>query len=488
MDSNVERDGTAFQMMPFLANVHRNEYIDEVQSAAAFVASIDVEALGCIGISRSLETHFWPAHTIVTFPFFTDLERNNDLPITKARINQSRIQAANVYVHIPFCTGVCEYCAYARIGSAHEERVSEYLVTLEKELDVWARLLGGHLPRACSLFLGGGTPSAIPENCLAQLMEMLARSFGISPRCTFPSTSEVSPETVLGPTGHLKLYHLKSHGISRISMGVQSFSDRVASEVRRRHNGSAAVEAIGNIRDAGFENINIDLMYGLPGQDVNTWIDSLRSAVALGLPSITMHQLKVKAKSQLATPAKLLKTVGWSQRESLFFAYLGKLILEKAGYSRIGVYRFVLDSREARQYNTQEYRMANLLGLGCSSYSFLANCTTYNIFNQTEYKISVNEGRVPLGVGRLLSPRELRTRFLIFGLRCGVSEADFDAAVPDHGRTIADHFPIFDELRACGLIEITSGARYKFSTLGFLFAEEIGEVLADSQPDSSRSV
>ena len=457
------------------------DYLDIAHTAASFVANLDLVALEKLGIARTLETKFWPAHTIVTYPFFNDLERNNDVAGALARIERTLIPSANIYVHIPFCTGICEYCAYARIANKSAEQVEDYVNAIERELGVWKELLGGRLPAATSLYLGGGTPTAIPTHSLARLLDLLGERFDAPQITDFERTSEVSPETVVGVEGRAKLAVLKSRGFSRISMGVQSFSDKLASEINRRHTKATVIAAIDNIREVGIENLNIDLIYGLPGQSLGTWIETLATAIQLRLPSITMHQLKVKNKSQLAVPRNSYKTSGWSQEESLLFGYLGKLVLQEAGYSQLGVYRFVRDGGTAAQYRNQTYRMSNLLGLGSSSYSFIADCTTYNAFNQANYKTRVFSDLVPLEVGRPLSPAELRARFMIFGLRPGVSEVDFASAFPDDRRGIINVFPVVPALREHGLIERVEDGRYRLSATGLLFANEIGLLLASTQ-------
>src|ERR1700749_40984 len=180
MQPHPDHDSAHCGVKPNPTRDSNNDYSELIQISESFVAGIDLEALGKLGISRSLETKFWPAHTIVTYPFFSDLENNNNIPDTLTQIEQTEIRVANIYVHIPFCTGICEYCAYARVASRNEQQASEYVSALEKELDVWKRLLGGRLPTASSLYIGGGTPTAIPTQSLAQLMEILAAAFGVS--------------------------------------------------------------------------------------------------------------------------------------------------------------------------------------------------------------------------------------------------------------------------------------------------------------------
>lgn len=469
-----------------LTGASTGAYSDLLKESESFVAGIDLEALGELGISRSLETKFWPAHTIVTYPYFNDLESNTNIAGTLLQIQQAEVSHANIYVHIPFCTGICEYCAYARVAGRNEQQVSEYLNALKQELEIWKRLFNGRLPSASSLYIGGGTPTSIPTQAFEHLLEMLAEYFGLSQNCNFECTCEVSPETVADADGRTKLNLLKSWGVSRISMGVQSFSDKLASEINRRHTESTVIRAIDNIRQTGIDNLNIDLMYGLPGQDLDVWVDSLATAVGLELPSITLHQLKLKSKSLLATPKKLIKTAGWSQEKSLLFGFLGKRILQQEGYTQLGVYRFVRDKDVAVHHYGKNYRMSNLLGLGSSSYSFLGNCTTYNIFNQDAYKTNVCDGKLPLGVGRPLSGAELRARFVIFGIRIGISEADFQEEFPEnHFGKMADYFPLIETLRDRGLIERISGAKDRLSTIGLLFANEIGMLLASTQSRGS---
>ncbi len=147
-----------------------SEFPEVVQFAQDFVGRVPYDALRALGVYKSLDTPFWPAHTIVTFPFYRDLESRSDVEGCLSQMRTAQVEAAHIYVHVPFCTAVCDYCAYSRIGSVGEDRVGAYIVALRSEVKWWKAHFGGRLPSASSIYFGGGTPTSISLDALGELL------------------------------------------------------------------------------------------------------------------------------------------------------------------------------------------------------------------------------------------------------------------------------------------------------------------------------
>ena len=189
---------------------------------------------------------------------------------------------AGIYVHIPFCASRCSYCDFfstLRLADVGHDYVEAVIAE--------ARLRMGELhgEPVKTLYLGGGTPSQLPIPLLERLVQGLRDTFGLSGLEEF--TVEANPDDVT-PEWCAALLPL---GVNRVSMGVQTFEDDILRFIGRRHTARQAVEAVSRLRDVGINNISIDLIFGLPGQTVASWTDSVRQAIALKPQHISAYGL-----------------------------------------------------------------------------------------------------------------------------------------------------------------------------------------------------
>ncbi|MDE2823386.1 MAG: coproporphyrinogen-III oxidase family protein, partial [Chloroflexota bacterium] len=176
------------------------------------------------------------------------------------------MQPIALYVHIPFCETKCPYCdfnTYAKI----ESLIPDYVAALRTEIGLWGGLLDS--PPVRTVFFGGGTPSYLPSNDISSLMATISRSFALQ------DDAEITLEANPGDFTPDKLRHFLDAGINRLSIGVQSFDDGLLTLLGRRHTASDAVDAYRMAHGAGFDNVSIDLMYGLPHQTVDHWQKTL---------------------------------------------------------------------------------------------------------------------------------------------------------------------------------------------------------------------
>ncbi|HZK86300.1 MAG TPA: radical SAM family heme chaperone HemW, partial [Desulfosporosinus sp.] len=193
----------------------------------------------------------------------------------------------SLYIHVPFCVKKCDYCAFYSHSLLHSPKdlTSVYLDGLEVEM----AKRGKDAPLGVSsLFIGGGTPTALNNRDLDRFMTMLHRHFQLNPGVE--RTMEGNPGTITSS----KLEILRRYGINRFSLGVQSFDDRLLSAVGRLHSAKEAREAIGRLRTAGFENINLDLMFGLPGQDMANWQATIEEALSYSPEHLSLYGLMLE--------------------------------------------------------------------------------------------------------------------------------------------------------------------------------------------------
>jgi oxygen-independent coproporphyrinogen-3 oxidase len=196
---------------------------------------------------------------------------------------------AGLYIHIPFCASKCIYCDfYSLAGSSHD--TGQYVDALVAELKLRHRELAEPLR---TLYVGGGTPSLLPLGQFARLVDAVGRVAPLDSVEEF--TVEVNPDDVTA--GYIA--GLKELGVNRISMGVQSFDDRDLRFINRRHTARQAIEAVRAIRQAGVHNVSIDLIYGIPGQTLDSWSRTVDQAVALGVEHISAYSLMYEQGTRL---------------------------------------------------------------------------------------------------------------------------------------------------------------------------------------------
>ena len=331
---------------------------------------------------------------------------------------------SGLYVHVPFCLQKCAYCAFYSVPLADVHGggpVEDYFEGLAAEI----RLRQQDTPfGVSSLFIGGGTPTALAPEGLERLLKMLVFSFE-----DIEATSEANPGTITPE----KLRILREYGINRISLGAQSFSDRLLKEIGRIHNAEAIREAVRLIRLEGFNNLNLDLMFGLPGQDRKTWQESVEEALRLGPEHLSLYALSLEAGTSLATRYSLgqgktssrLPHLPDDDEQADMYEWAVECLV-RAGYSHYEVSNFALPGKECR-HNLEIWRGKDYLGLGPGAVSTLGGVRWKNAEDLAVYGQRLRNGELPLMEVEHLSERERMTERLLLGLRlsAGVSLEEF---------------------------------------------------------------
>ncbi len=262
---------------------------------------------------------------------------------------------SKIYLHLPFCLRKCPYCAFYSETAPSEERMEAYLFALEKEMGWWKSSLENPL-RAATLYIGGGTPSLLPPKLWKKLFAALDGSvvFERNPEITVEANpGSVTPE-------HLQIW--KEWGVSRISLGVQSFSEEDLGILRRPHDAREAERAVRNASRYGFD-VTLDLMFGLPGQTLRGWHANLRRAVGLGISHISLYHLTLEE----GTP--------WGEfppenlPEGYPFYRWAQYYLRRKGFFQYEVASFARPGKEAR-HNLGYWRQENVLGLGAGAWGY----------------------------------------------------------------------------------------------------------------------
>ncbi|MEF2229850.1 MAG: radical SAM family heme chaperone HemW [Pseudodesulfovibrio sp.] len=297
-----------------------------------------------------------------------------------------RAKGLLLYVHVPFCRSRCHYCTF-HSQAFNQVTFTWYHKLLLKEIDLWGKRLKRPVVR--TVYFGGGTPSLIPLTQLDQIMRAIRGAFTPSP--AMEVTLEANPDSAQDVSYFRALL---SMGFNRLSLGVQSFSDLDLHLLGRPHSAAMAAASFNAARQAGFGNIGMDLIWGLPGQRVNTWIDQLKAAANLRPEHLSAYNLTVEDGTPMA------KMVGEGgdfklpseQEQGRMFIY-GSEFLESFGYMHYEVSNFARMGFVS-EHNSGYWSGADYLGLGPSAVSTIGRRRFSNPRYMDEYDAYVRGGLV----------------------------------------------------------------------------------------------
>lgn len=266
-----------------------------------------------------------------------------------------------LYVHVPFCETKCPYCDF-NTYSGIEKLIPSYMPALRAEITAWGGALAS--PPLESIFFGGGTPSYLPEAEIPATMDSIRQSFALNP------DAEVTIECNPGDVTQDKLAAWVGSGVNRLSLGIQSFDDELLTTLGRRHNTAGARDAYLLARSSGIPNASLDLMYGLPGQSVSQWRDTLEHALELEPPHISLYSLQVEPGTPFDRDVQTGRlTVPDDDSAADMYEHAMER-LESAGLRHYEISNWALPGRESR-HNLMYWRNRPYLGVGPGAHSSL---------------------------------------------------------------------------------------------------------------------
>jgi oxygen-independent coproporphyrinogen III oxidase len=367
-----------------------------------------------------------------------------------------------LYIHIPFCIRKCAYCAFYSLTDL--TLIPDFLAALRHEMS----LNKGVNREFDTVYIGGGTPSVLAAADLEQLIGDIRAAFTITP------DAEITIETNPGDITADLLAALQSAGVNRLNIGCQSFDDSALAFLGRRHRVRQAVEVIRMARDAGFDNLGIDLIYGLPsppGDAFAIWLATLRTILAFQPEHLSCYQLTVEADTPLADLRrnKEIALPDLDLQAQYFFRTAE--ILEEAGYQHYEVSNFALGDRFHSRHNSKYWNHTPYLGLGPAAHSFDGQQRRWNHRSVAAYLKDLAAGTPPVADSEFLSDEQLRLEALFLGFRTrrGIHLEDFKRR---HGQDLlAEKGEILRKLMEDSLVEIRDG---------FLMPTRAGMAVADS--------
>ena len=309
---------------------------------------------------------------------------------------------AGIYIHIPFCATKCIYCDFFSVGSTPEKRAA-YVSAVEREYAFRKQELGEDPIR--TLYIGGGTPSLLSVGELSRLLSLPALADGAE------VTVEMNPDDVTSDY----VAGLVNAGVNRVSMGVQSFNDEELRFIRRRHDAAQAHRAVDVLHHAGIENISIDLIYGIPGQTLESWKKSLHEAVALGLPHLSAYSLTYEEGTRLTRMRNRGEFREVDENLSVAMFDMLAATLDSAGYEQYEISNFAKPGMRSR-HNSAYWNFTPYLGLGAAAHSFDGSARRYNPSDLRSYMDKVSATGIAYEK-ESESPSELYNEYVMTRLR-----------------------------------------------------------------------
>jgi oxygen-independent coproporphyrinogen-3 oxidase len=369
----------------------------------------------------------------------------------------------NLYVHIPFCPQHCPYCAFA-VLTGQQELYARYVAAVCAEVRSW-RHLGPHGPLH-AVYFGGGTPSMLAPAQLQQILDTAAATFGLV------ADTEISLEANPETADSVKFAAFRQLGCTRLSLGVQALHDADLKALGRRHSAADARQAYATARQAGFTNVNIDVIFSIPGAPSARWQDTLEELVALQPEHVSTYALTIEEGTRFAQRYHGGRLQPVSEEEDAWAYATAMEVLAAAGYEHYEVSSFARPGYRSR-HNWGYWHGAEYLGVGLSAHSFVAGQRQWNTPDVGEYLRCIEAGQFPCAGKEVLSPESAREEQVWLQLRtCAGVELRRDELER------LQHAARFSGLLQEGLLRL-DGSRLCLTPRGFLLADAIGGEVVD---------
>ncbi|CDQ18053.1 radical SAM family heme chaperone HemW [Halobacillus karajensis] len=338
------------------------------------------------------------------------------------------MKISSAYIHIPFCQQICHYCDFTKFFY-NERLADEYLEALEKEINTY---IPGEKANVRTIFVGGGTPTAVNHKQLEKLLQMIDEHFDIS------GCEEYTFEANPGDLDQEKVRLLKAYGVDRISLGVQVFDDEMLEKIGRVHKVKDVYTNIDRLLQAGLSNISIDLMYALPGQTVKDFEKTIDEALQFDLPHYSSYSLQIEPKTVFYQRYKKGKLSKAKEDDEAEMYELLQQKLTKAGAIQYEISNFAKPGFESK-HNLTYWNNEYYFGIGAGAHGYLPGKRTINIRPLPAYvKKAFDDGK-PILHEEPIGLKEQLEEEMFLGLRKskGVSKELFREK---YGKTLTDVF------------------------------------------------
>ena len=391
----------------------------------------------------------------------------------------------SLYIHVPFCQTKCPYCDFNTYQGI-ESLIYPYLEALSVELTTWGRVL--NRPAVNTIFFGGGTPSYLPDGAIGRILDAAGEAFLVRP------DAEITIEANPGDLTFAKAQSLLAQGVNRLSIGVQSLDNGLLAMLGRRHDAEQAIAVFRSVREAGFANVNLDLMYGLPQQTLAQWQDTLQRLAALEPTHISLYCLTLEEGTPMHLWVEQGKLPSPDPDLAADMYHYSRELLADGGYHHYEISNWARDGLSSR-HNLAYWQNLPYLGVGPGAHSSLGGFRFWDMDSPRLYIEAVRqwaeskpmalasvaalteaelEGIGPVGGQEHISPALAATETMFLGLRLldGLNLDQASARLGPGVDLAAKYRSQIDELLELGLLE-RQGPVLRLSKESYLVANQV---------------
>ena len=315
---------------------------------------------------------------------------------------RSAPSTVGLYVHIPYCQQKCPYCAFYSVP-IHTAELHRFIDALFAELDSY------HIAEPIeTIYIGGGSPTCLPQDVLIKLISGVNTKFGPVEEFTLECNPAQADET--------GLKQLRRFGVNRLSIGAQSFTAKELETLGRIHSPRQIVEAVRVAKRSGFENIGLDLMFGIPGSSMKTWRHSLKSAAALKVQHISAYSLTIERLTPFEYAVRQGELVLIDDELERQMCKTARSFLRNAGFEQYEISNFAQPGFACR-HNLRYWKNLPVIGIGPSAASWYKGKRTTNVADIKKYIKRIESGRSPQGEAYIPSPEQIASESAVLGLR-----------------------------------------------------------------------
>ena len=367
-----------------------------------------------------------------------------------------------LYVHIPFCLSKCEYCSFNSY-SGLESLYPRYIKALKKE--IVEHFFAGQKSELETIFFGGGTPSILKAEQIGSVITCCKEYLGFAEDMEI--SLEVNPKTV----NFMKLLQLRRSGVNRLSIGVQSFLDNELEVLGRVHSAQDSWDCVSDAMGAGFANISLDLMYGIPGQTTEAWRWNLETALSLGIPHLSLYQLTIEDKTAMARKVEAGTITLPHEEEILAMDEISVELCGAAGLHQYEISNFALSGFKCR-HNLNYWLNNCYLAIGAGGVGYLGGERWRNIETPQEYCEALEDGSSAVAESEKLSAEASFRETIVVGLRMNEGVA-YGPLYDRFGINIHEHYAqLLPRLFEEGFVEFTD-THFRLTKKGRRLANQV---------------
>ena len=362
------------------------------------------------------------SYFISNYPPFSQWKPENVADVESAMRGPPTELPLGLYLHIPFCRKRCKFCYFKVFTEKNSGQIEEYLAALCREIELVSQLPVMRERPFRFVYFGGGTPSFLSSKQLVYLVDRLREHIG------WEQAEEVTFECEPGTLSAPKIQTLKDLGVTRLSLGIENFDDRVLEENGRAHLAAEVYQSWEWIQNANFDSVNIDLIAGMVGENSANWQDCIERTLALAPDSVTIYQMELPFNTvysqDIVEGETAVAVADWPQkREWVAQAFSA---LESAGYRVSSGYTLVRDPEQVQfSYRDHLWRGSDLIATGIASFGHLSGVHYQNKPEWNDYVGDLEQGKLPLGRGLCPTPHQALIREMILQLKKGRIDATY---------------------------------------------------------------